>query len=661
MLMAVSSRNHLLMNYSAIQAADLASQSREPLHFSPVALFVGLLMLGGWIWLAFQLSKAGDSRFLFDALTWMATGLLPAALWLGRSLGWLTIPPHTWEVYWIAICIGASVRYLITGLANIEPATTQQSPEFKQQSQDHRKNFLDWVLLTAIALLSVWWYQQSHEYYASFMLGYNDFGHFLQRVASTATGHGWLLESPVLPAYWDHFNPGLVLLVPLWWIHPEPTVMFAPHALLLASSAWLVRAIAVAYGVDSKAANLLGLAWLFSPNVGQMNVAYTYGWHPINLAIPLLLACILSVIRQRYMLASIFCVLAFSIEEGVFVIVGLTAAACAAMRLHWISSSPKHTNDSRSAIRISGDGDTAGPSMENGLPSLAWLAIGITSLVAFLLVYRFSGLAEFQTARFVRLGTTPWEILLSPLQKPSVFWSQIAKQEHWMFLAGLLIPCGLRNVLRGWRWLLPTAFPFGVLIIWDHQPAHSLAFHYASSLLPLVWLATIDGVRSPSSSNAAFANAAGAVVASLTMSLFIGQLPFSTTTLIDVEARTYAGADLRRWGFAEDGKWLEGQVSQIRQSGRSCLATGRIAAHLVGVEELETVGQFLERRDRLDALPDRAGDALSRYHWIVLDRLETFQQTAEQTAQIQAEAIAKGFQVEAQRYEVVILKHPTRN
>ncbi len=437
--------------------------------------------------------------------------------------------------------------------------------------------------------------------------------------------------------------------------------MFAPHAILLAGSAWLVRGIAVAYGVDSRTANLLGLAWLFSPNVGQMNVAYTYGWHPINLAIPLLLACILLVMRQSYIFASICCLLAFSIEEGVFVIVGLTAVACTAMRLHWVPSHQKQANIARSANPTSSAGAPDTPSLERGLPMVAWLAIGFASLVAFLLVYRFSGLAEFQTARFVRLGTTPAEIMLSPIQKPSVFWAQVAKQEHWMFLAGLMIPCGLRNLQRGWRWLLPMVLPFGVLIVWDHQPAHSIAFHYASSLLPLLWLATIDGVRSPNFRSSAFANAAGAVVASLTMSLFIGQLPFSTTTLIDVEARTYARADLRRWGFADDGIWLEEQISQIRQTGRACLATGRIAAHLVGAEELETVGQFLERRDRLNALPDRAGDALSRYHWIVLDRLETFQQTAEQTAQIEAEAIAKGFQVVDRRYELVILKHPTRN
>ena len=59
------------------------------------------------------------------------------------------------------------------------------------------------------------------------MLGYHDFGHFAYRVASTWEGRGFLLETPSLPAFWDHFNPGLALLAPLWGLWPDAQALLA--------------------------------------------------------------------------------------------------------------------------------------------------------------------------------------------------------------------------------------------------------------------------------------------------------------------------------------------------------------------------------------------------------------------------------------------------
>ena len=72
------------------------------------------------------------------------------------------------------------------------------------------------VVWIAAVGLGIWWYWQSVEAYNHFLLGFNDFGHFGQRVANTWAGRGFLMETPSLPPFWDHFNPGLALLAPLW-------------------------------------------------------------------------------------------------------------------------------------------------------------------------------------------------------------------------------------------------------------------------------------------------------------------------------------------------------------------------------------------------------------------------------------------------------------
>ncbi len=272
-------------------------------------------------------------------------------------------------------------------------------------------------------------------------------------------------------------------------------------------------------------------------------------------------------------------------------------------------------------------------------------------------------MAEFQTARFVKLGTSTTEILLSPIQKPVAFWSPFVSLDRWYYLLLLALPCGLPALYRGWQYLVPTLLPLAVLIVWDHLPAHCIAFQYASTLLPLFWLAAITGASShqPAAEHATgrrfdIASPLTACVTGIVLSIFVGQLPYSQPTLVDVDSQTYGADDRpRRRADAEDGLWLTEQVARIREHHAACLATGRIAAHLVHMPDIETVGQYIERKQMLSRLPERSVP-IQHYRWIVLDRRESFQQTAAQTKTIEAEAIAAGFEVTADRFDIVILQ-----
>ena len=70
-----------------------------------------------------------------------------------------------------------------------------------------------------------WWYFQAQQAYYNYLLGYADFGHFGWRVASTWEGRGFLVETPSLPAFWDHFHPGLALFCATWGISARSTVV----------------------------------------------------------------------------------------------------------------------------------------------------------------------------------------------------------------------------------------------------------------------------------------------------------------------------------------------------------------------------------------------------------------------------------------------------
>ena len=638
--LAASSRMYFLTTYKVGKMVEPFWEPFAATNLVVLFCFGVIVCWVVWWWKNLQAGCGSQLR----ARLFFAISILPLALWWMRVGGLVLWPAQFWEAIWIAAWTGASFGELARNRTLRLSESAQQHPS--------RGGLAVGLALTLVsALVGIWWFCQSVEYYQNFLLGYNDFGHFLQRVANTAEGRGTLRESPVLPVFWDHFNPGLLFLVPLWKLFPSVKLVFALQAGSLAAGGLLIYAISRSIGHPKLAALVFGLAWLVQPSVGQMNLAYTYGWHPITFAIPLLLAAIACLlVKQR--VAALFCtLLALSMEEGVFVIVALVAAVCAGLPLvdKLFTKRDKTAEDSKDS-----------PGLLGTLPIATWFIVAVVSVLGFVLVYKFSGLAEFQTGRFVALGNSPLEILLSPVIRPVVFWGQVLKFENVLFVSLLWLPCGLPALLRGWRYVLPTILPLGVLIVWDHAPAHNLAFQYPSTLLPFFWLASLSGAvigKLGRDNTSALPSAVTALVTGLVLSLFVGQLPFSSVTLRDVEAMAYgADSEQRRRHDGDDGRWLTQQVTKIQEAGDECLATGRIAAHLVGNLDIETVGQYLQRRDRLSALPDRKGAPIKHYRWVVLDRQDLAKWSGSEVAAVELEARENGFELVEDQFDIAIYR-----
>lgn len=577
--------------------------------------------------------------------------------------------PTVWQPLWLAAFSGlAADRF-----ARAMQAIGLSAPVANKTRHPASNRWLASSVFIAATLCGLWWFMQSQRAFDEFMLGFNDCGHFAQRIANTAHGRGWLVESPVLPRFWDHFNPGLILLVPLWIAWPDMSLFSFLQALSLAGSAPLVMHVARSLGAKPFAACLWALAWLMQPVLGQMNLAYTYGWHPISLAIPLMFLALGCLLNRRWWSAVAALLLASSMEEGVLVIIATTAATLGAIELcTWVVQRSLAAGTHAPWLSTLASQCRAARRVSVLLPARSWLAIAMLATITFLLVYRFSGLAEFQTGRFHTLGSSSLEILLSPVLRPETFWGLLLRSRNCFFLAGILLPCGVLAALRAWPLLLATAVPVGVLAVWEHLPAQSLAFHYPSVLLPVFWLAAIAGATvsadtpTHEAANAkhtrrhfagtALSLGAAALMTSLVASIHFGQLPWSNETLRDVREMTYApNSEFQRRVGAADNEFAHEQLAEIRERGESVLATGRLATHLVGCSELETVGQFAERRQALARLTP-GEDPLRRYGWLILDRREAFQQLRTQTAALEQEALASGFSIVADRFDIVVLR-----
>lgn len=635
---ALSTRLNLLLNYASLPTLLPAW---EPIGSTLSSLAIGILFLG----VVYRLNRNETTLQSLQRSSWtlIAATSLPLLSSVSRQLE-IAPPfwqqPHFIELLWFTSISGCTLLFI--------PAEAWG----RQPSLNHTAAFTCLSLLI-VSMTSFWTYQawQMHQ---DFRLGFNDFGHFTWRLANTWNGRGFLLESPTLPTFWDHFNPGMLLIVPVWGLTQSPLSIFIVHALSLSINASLIYGITRKLGGTPKGALVWGCVWLLQPSIGLWNVAFTYHWHPVTLGVPFFLAAIWCLLDRRFLVAAICFLVATSMEEGWLVIGSLLAFV---IFLFGLPSLSAETN-SRPLDSVRSTSSFIGTCRSTIYHRWGWLVASFSIAIMFVCIYKLSGLAEFQTARFAKLGDSPLAIVLSPLTKPAIFFGQLLQVRNFLFVFGLLIPLGLLAVLRGWIYLLATVLPLGVLFAWDHQPAASLAFHYATTLMPLFFLAALMGAKSYGP-DGLVRHGSVAIATCLLVSIFWGGLPWSPSSTLEAEGQSYGmeGVELRR-ETSSDGRWLHRQLKGLEpHQERTVLATGRIAGHFLKANFLETAGQFRERRDKLRELSS-TGSEWDWFDTLVLDHRENFQQSSDWTKQLQQEALAAGFTIQTEAHGITILTRP---
>ncbi|MFN7732964.1 MAG: DUF2079 domain-containing protein [Pirellula sp.] len=656
---ALSSRIQLVFDYGTLPTVPPAL---EVLAASPGMLWLLLgvaVLIGGIAAICYPVNAMTNGRGWWFGMGCMMFAQLPLAAIAMRCVWNGVLTPSWCEPWWFGLWSGAAVMCWI--------GACDRSIQWQKRRGDWWSERLPWwSLVLATIACGVWWYVQSYRLWESFQLGFNDFGHFTLRVLNTQQGRGLLMETPVLPPFWDHFNPGLLLLVPLAWALTHAGTIFAIQAACLAGSSLLVYAIARALHLERWTAVAMGLGWLMLPALGQMNVADTYAWQPISLAIPCMLASYWAWLSKRPVVAAALAVLAASFEEGVFVAIGCFSAMMMvreAVMQRWGAAQP-------------GDASVEPERGAGSRPWLVWLVVWLIATFGFVAVYRWSGLAEFQTGRFAKLGKTPLEILVSPVAQPRVFFDLLTRPRNGAFLALLLGPFAFFASARFAWSMLAVGLPLLVLILWEHLPAQSIAFQYPSTLLPVLIVGAMhasadrqSALRPLSLASRLHPRAVGFAVSGTLLGIFVGQMPWSLDSLVDVKSKTYGvQSEERRELGSEDQRWLRRELEALRMYGAGSipframriLATGRIAAHCLGAKDVETVGQFWQRYDGLQRLEPALASPILRYDTILLDHRESFQQTHEETARVRDEALRAGFRVVRSRYGIDLLVAPTK-
>ena len=290
-----------------------------------------------------------------------------------------------------------------------------------------------------------------------------DLGNMVQAVWSTA--HGDLLQVTTGPGQQmsrlgSHVDPLLAAFAPAWWLWPSPIMLTTVQAFALASGALPVFWLARKHTGDERVGLTLSFTYLLYPAVqfGALN-----DFHPVTLAVPLLLFMLWALDEDRLVLAGLCGVLAALSKEDVpLVIAGIGV---------WF------------AIR-------RGRPLVGG----AIAALGVTTTVVDLRVVipHFAGGSSPFYDRLDGVGGSPLGVVQTLFTDPGRILASVTTAADVKYLVVLLVP-----LVALWAFepllVLAAAPVLAINLLSDFVPMTMVRYQYTSGIVPCVFAAAAIG------------------------------------------------------------------------------------------------------------------------------------------------------------------------
>jgi uncharacterized membrane protein len=451
-----------------------------------------------------------------------------------------------------------------------------------------------WTLVVALA---AWQFWQQVRYLNDLALGYADCGENARLMFNSLTNPRelFLRVNPDKPLFYDHINVGILPFLPLWFVWPDLKLTILLEVISVFGVTVPLYFIGKRAFRDESAALLLVLAWVLYPVTSQFVYSASYGFRWGNLCLLLYFVALALWTHERRGWAFVVAIWAILIKEEAAVIVGMFGAYLAFFERRKIMGT-----------------------------ALAVLAFGYFLLATSVLIPAISGGGYGMTRFFYGLGHTKWEILLSPLTKPAVFWGRLFEPTSLYFAASLLAPVLFLPLRR------PAILFIGALtfIFCCMNPVmKNICFHYQAALLPVVFWALVCAMRQPDDPTRRLSILVGIIVSCMTISVFLGAQPWSQATL--TIHRSPGRLDLVRRFRAR----IDPQASLF--------ATQRIAAHFVTQRYLYLDPPIPEQiENALLDLRDSWRGAADNLNW--LQRLRGIQREVEANPKLHLVAVEDG-------------------
>lgn len=312
-----------------------------------------------------------------------------------------------------------------------------------------------WV---ASAVYAVWLSVESIRDHEAFTTGL-DTAIYDQLLWLLAHGHEPFSTVVSRPMLADHFQPGLALLTPLYWLDLGVGGLFVAQSVGLALTAPALHALAKAAGASTGLATLPAFLWLLCPWVAAVNL---FEFRPSSLAPPLFVLSILAGLKGRHMLLAFSMLVALSLKEDVsltYIVLGLLLA---------------HSGKQRVGAIVAAS-------------SMAWF-LGASAIIVAL-----GGSYDAFGRRYAAdRGDSIADALRWSVHHPIQTLADIGSQSTIGLLALLLATGGLALLAPLWMLLAAPNALYNALSA--YSPQHDLAHHYHLATLVGLFAAAAIGI-----------------------------------------------------------------------------------------------------------------------------------------------------------------------
>ena len=322
------------------------------------------------------------------------------------------------------------------------------------------------LLLTFMAIYTVYFTTASFLRYENYYTGRFDLGNMAQTVWNTSHGEIFLLTNPNgtedISRLAFHADFILILLAPLYLIWSDPRMLLLIQTLILAFGAVFVYLIAKHLLKDKTISLIFALSYLLYPGVEYTNL---YDFHAVAFATTFLLGAIYFLLKKNYAPMFLFLFFAGLTKENVWAIDALFG-------IYILVFHKKYKLGAFMAV--------AGVFL---FYYLVWKAIPHAL-----------GNQHFALTYYSDFGATPSGIIRNMFLSPLKTLKTAFGPDQLHYLRDLFVPLGYASFLAP-LFLIFTIPSFAINLLSGNSQLHQIYYQYSSSITPFIFFSSVFGLK----------------------------------------------------------------------------------------------------------------------------------------------------------------------
>ena len=300
--------------------------------------------------------------------------------------------------------------------------------------------------------------------YTNFYTGRFDLGNMDQTVWNTIHGRIFQLTDPngtaIVSRLAFHADFMLIFLSPLYAIWQDPQMLLLIQSIAIGCGGIFVYLIAEKIIKQRSIALAFTISYLLYPALEYANL---FDFHAVTIAVPLFLAAWYVILKKRFFVATFLLLLAATVKEQVWLIVGLFGVYFAFWKKKYLLGS-----------------------------ILAIVSFAIFYYLVKYAIPTFHGSDHFALSYYSDFGASPLSITEHIFLSPAKTISVIFGKGQVIYLLGLLFPLGFLPLL-GLPILLLVSPDLVISLLSQNAQLHSLYYHYGAIPTPFFYIAAIYG------------------------------------------------------------------------------------------------------------------------------------------------------------------------